>query len=166
MWQSFVRWCLALMSAVVVVVAILSLFTIFATPLKDDLSDYLLGHFGGGPPQQFDPDLPPLPPLPASPPESWIAGQPHCDFTITGRITQNDGAPIASAEVKIFNAGMFDAGDYRFTDKNGEFSYTELGVETCDKEEFYISISKNGFEPHFMIATPGEEIIISLTSVF
>lgn len=163
MLKSLLKWLVAAISGLLMVVLILALFTWLAIPVKSMLSGYFTDYFSTG----VD-DLPRVSLPGETPPwadEDWVrppAEPPMCQFNISGRITRDDGAPIRNAEVKIYNSGMFDSGDYRFTDDNGEFSYTELGTETCDKEQFYLSISKNGFEPHYAIAAPDDQLIITL----
>jgi hypothetical protein len=157
------KWILAGIMGVVAVVLILSLFTMLAVPAREWLTGYFAGYFSSGPQ-----DLPvvTLPGDQEGSDEDWgtpLAELPHCQFRISGRVTQNDGAPIENAEVKIYNTGIFESGAYRFTNKNGVFSYSEIGIETCDKEHFYIAVSKNGYQPYYVLAEPDAELDISLT---
>ena len=163
MIKPLVKWTLAVIMGTVVVVLLLALFKLFAVPIKSGLTAYLADYF------TRNWDNPPVVVLPdevQQPREEWatpLMELPHCQFNISGTITQNDGAPIENAQVKIFNTGIFESGDFRYTNRNGEFSYTEIGIETCDKEHFYLSISKNGYEPYFVVAEPDQKIDISLT---
>ena len=146
------------------VVLILTLFTIFTKPAKNYLTEYFTGYFAGKNLQL--PEIPFQDNTNQQSQEEWAtrtAQLPHCQFNISGRITQYDGEPIVNAEVTIHNSGIFNSGDFRFTDENGEFSYTEIGVETCDKDHFYVSINKNGYEPYYVLAQPDQEINVFLT---
>ena len=163
MLKPVLKWLTATIAGIVMVVLIMGLFKLFMVSIRGDLTEYLVGYFSSNPS-----DLPvvTLPEGQQWTREEWatpLAELPHCQFNISGRITQNNGAPIENAEVKIYNTGIFESGDYQFTNKNGEFSYTELGIETCDKEHFYLSISKNGYEPYYVLAEPNQEINVSLT---
>jgi hypothetical protein len=157
------KWFTAGIVGTCIVVLILALFKVFTVPIRNSLSDYFADYFS----RKFGEF--PVVTLPDDQQfirEEWaipLDELPHCQFKISGRITQNDGAPIENAEVKIYNTGIFESGDYRFTNQNGEFSYTEFGIETCDKDNFYVSISKNGFESYYLLAKPDQEINVSLS---
>jgi uncharacterized membrane protein len=163
MLKPVLKWILALISGFIVVVVILSLFMVLAVPIKNSLSDYFTDFYSRN---SEKPSFFNLPENDQAPSEEWVAPlveMPHCEFSISGKITMNDGSPIEDAEVKIFNTGIFDSGAYRYTNLNGSFNYSEIGIETCDKEQFYVAIKKNGYEPYFVMATPDQEINVSLT---
>jgi hypothetical protein len=164
MLKPVVKWIAAIISGMIMVVVILSLFMLAAVPIKNQLSDYFTDYYTRN--AQKQPIATFLEGDEQAIPEEWatpLAEMPHCQFNISGHITMNDGAPIEDAEVKIFNTGLFDSGAYRYTNENGNFSYSEIGMETCNKEQFYVSISKNGYEPYFVLAEPDQEINVSLT---
>jgi hypothetical protein len=164
--KSILKWFFVATLSLVVVAGILSLFTLLARPVQEHLSNLFVGYV----------DKPPVilteeqeATLRQQQLEEWVTTNSlpeQCSFYISGKVTQNDGVPIGDAEVKIYNSGLYDSGDYRYTDRNGEFSYTEFGTDTCDKEQFYVSVSKHGFQSYFLLAKPDEVINISLTSIF
>jgi len=164
--KPILKWVLSFMLSTVVVIIILSLFYLLAKPLQQHLAR-MFSDYVEEPPRILSAEEETA--LLQQDMEQWAmtnALPEQCHFYISGRITQNDGAPISDAEVKIYNSGLYDSGDYRYTDGNGQFSYTEIGTETCDKEQFYISVSKHGFQSYFLLAEPDEQIDISLTSIF
>lgn len=145
---------------------ILSLFFLLARPLTDYLTDYLSGYMEEQPVVLTEEEQEAIRQREK---EQWVTSNAlpeQCRFYISGRVTHNDGLPISDAEVKIYNSGLYDSGDYRYTNSNGEFSYMELGTETCDKEQFYVSISKTGFQSYFLLAEPDQVIEVALTSIF
>ncbi|MGY8815602.1 MAG: carboxypeptidase-like regulatory domain-containing protein [Gammaproteobacteria bacterium] len=163
MLKPVLKWMLAIISGIIVVVVILSLFMVVAVPIKSELSDYFADFYRRNSEKIsfFN-----LPEDDQTISEEWVTPLtelPHCEFSISGKITMNDGSPIQDAEVKIFNTGIFNSGAYRYTNQNGSFNYSEIGIETCEKEQFYVAISKNGYEPYFVMATPDQEINVSLT---
>ena len=162
--RPLIKWGIACILGLFIVICILALFKLFAVPIRSELTNYFADYFsekleGTIVEGSFD--------IKHDSREEWVSPLTellHCEFNISGKITENNGVPIENAEIKIYNTGIFDSGDYRFTNRDGRFSYTEIGVETCQKENFYLSISKNGYEPHFMLAEPDEEINISLAA--
>lgn len=164
--KSILKWFFAASLALLVVVGILSLFTLLARPVQEHLAR-LFSEYMEKPAVILTEEQEAT--LREQQMEEWAAMNSlpeQCTFFISGKVTQNDGVPIGDAEVKIYNSGLYDSGDYRYTDRNGEFSYTEFGTETCDKEQFYVSVSKHGFQSYFLLAKPDEVINISLTSIF
>ncbi|MGK0298050.1 MAG: hypothetical protein ACI9XC_001668 [Gammaproteobacteria bacterium] len=163
MLKPVLKWILALISGTIVVVVILSLFMVVAVPIKNSLSDYFADFYRRNAEKIT---LINIPENNQAAGEKWVtplAELPHCEFSISGKITMNDGSPIQDAEVKIFNTGIFESGAYRYTNQNGSFNYSEIGIETCEKEQFHVAISKNGYEPYFVMAEPDQEINVSLT---
>jgi hypothetical protein len=164
--KSILKWLLAATLSLVVVAGILSLFTLVARPVQEHLAN-LFSDYMDKPPTILTEEQEAT--LLQQQMDEWATMNSlpeQCSFYISGKVTQNDGLPIGDAEVKIYNSGLYDSGDYRYTDTNGEFSYTEFGTETCDKEQFYVSVSKHGFQSYFLLAKPDEVINISLTSIF
>lgn len=165
MMKPVLKWLLAVTAGVTMVVVILGLFTLGAKPTRIWLTDYLADYFRGGPEYQVQALSMEQEALRAM--EEWaipVEDLPHCEFRISGQVTMNNGAPIENAEVKIYNVGMFNSGDYRYTNQNGNFTYSEIGIEICDKENIYVSISKNGFEPFFIVAEPDHVIDVALSA--
>jgi hypothetical protein len=169
MLKMIIKWGVSGIAGIVIVVLILSVFTWLIRPAKIYLSDYLEGYFT--PNFAVLRTIPgtglPYPPIPNE--QDWASNKqepPLCQFNISGVITEQGGAPIQDAQIKIYNSGIFDEGDFRFTNVEGEFSYTEIGTETCDKEQFYMSVSKNGFEPYYLMAAPDDQIMIALAPLY
>lgn len=150
--KSVLKWGLAAIASVIIVFLILYLFTLLIGPLKTGLTSLLSGYIRERSSVQ-QPEPEPYP-------------EEVCNIYISGKVTRNDGLPVINAEVKIYNAGLYHAGELRFTDSNGEFSYNELGTDTCDKENYFLLIKKNGFQPYFKVAVPDEVVNISLTSLY
>jgi hypothetical protein len=165
MMKPVIKWLLAVNAGVAMVVVILGLFTLGAKPTRAWLSDYLADFYQGEPEYQVHALSMEQEALRAM--EEWatpVENLPHCEFKISGKVTMNNGAPIENAEVKIYNVGMFNAGDYRYTDQNGNFIYSEFGIEICEKENVYVAISKNGFESFFIVAEPDHVIDVALSA--
>ena len=169
MLKSIIKWGISGIASLVVVVIIMSAFTWMARPAKLYLTDYLEGY--------FKPDIAelrtipgtnlPLPPIPDD--NEWASNAeepPLCQFNISGIISEEGGSPIQDARIKIYNSGIFDEGDFRFSNAQGEFSYTEIGTDTCDKDHFYISVSKNGFEPYYLMAAPDDQLMVTLAPLY
>ena len=169
MLKSIIKWGVSGIAGMVIVVVILAVFTWVAKPAKIYLADYLEGY--------FVPDIAeirtipgtdlPFPPIPDD--QDWASTNeepPLCQFNISGVISELGGAPIRDARIKIYNSGIFDEGDFRFTNSRGEFTYTEIGTDTCDKDHFYLSVNKNGFEPHYLMAAPDDQILITLAPLY
>ncbi len=150
--KAFARWCLAGILAIAVVALIIYLFTVLITPVTDWITAYLAGKIEGEPAELAEP--------------YGILEDDLCNFSISGQVTRNDGVPVANAEIKIYNAGLYEMGDLRYTDGSGHFSYSEMGADICEKEQLFLLIRKNGFQPSFRIAVPDEQIRVSLTSLY
>ncbi len=165
MMKKVITWLLSGVIGVTMVVVILGLFTLVARPGRAWLTDYLADFYQQGP--EYDVVAMTMEDEAQRAMEEWatpIEDLPHCEFKITGQVKMNDGAPIENAEVKFHNVGMFNSGDFRYTDEEGKFTYSEFGIEICDKENIYLSISKNGFEPFFIVAEPDDVIDVALSA--
>jgi hypothetical protein len=165
MIKKVLKWILAGVIGVTVGIAILVMFTLVARPGRAWLADYLAEYYQQGP--DYDVVTMTMEEEARRAMEDWATPMeelPHCEFKVIGQVKMNDGAPIEDAEVKFYNVGMFNSGDYRYTDQNGKFTYSEFGIEICDKESIYISISKNGFEPYYVVAEPDQVIDVALSA--
>ncbi|NNE39236.1 MAG: hypothetical protein HKN08_13095 [Gammaproteobacteria bacterium] len=163
--KSVIKWLLSGVIGVAMVVLILGLFTLVAKPGRAWFTDYLAKYYQDAP--EYDVVAMTMEEEARLAMEEWatpVEDMPHCEFRITGQVKMNNGAPIENAEVKLHNVGMFNSGDYRYTDEEGKFTYSEFGIEICDKQSIYVSISKNGFEPFFIIAEPDQVIDVALSA--
>jgi len=150
--KTFLKWCLAGILATVVAVVIFYLFILALKPFTNWLNS------------SFPVEMEETRERAAA--TSELSGNDTCTFSVSGHVTSNDGLPVTNAEIKIYNAGLYETGAVRFTDSNGRFGYNEIGTDICEKDQLILLIRKDGFQPFFMIAEPDQRIKVSLTSLY